>query len=212
MTAFILSFAAITLFHCLSMALTAHLFGIRVMSISVGYGPRIIDQKRFTLKLLPIAGCVQMLDSRMFPLSKADYPHAFDHQSRWVRAAIPLLSWLPLLTIASVALGIDTINQVGVGIYQVLLGARHPIMVGQGLIESAMNAVQQNSPFVVFALVATKLCAVNILPLTSLNGGQTLMELLSPPEFIVNWLYRASVLISLLLILGWVGALMIYVG
>lgn len=85
--------------HELGHFLVARLFGVKVLTFSLGFGPALLTHKgretTYQLALLPLGGFVRMLeaerpDPNLPPLSEREAARAFDRQSRPVRLAIAL--------------------------------------------------------------------------------------------------------------------------
>lgn len=92
---FILLLGGLILFHELGHFLTARACGVRVLTFSIGFGPRLLGwtSKRsgteYALCALPLGGYVKMLgDDPTEPVSDADRPHAFNTQALWKRVLI----------------------------------------------------------------------------------------------------------------------------
>ncbi|WP_434340833.1 site-2 protease family protein [Motilimonas cestriensis] len=203
MTSLFLSIFLAVSIHLFSMAGVARLFGIKVNSISIGYGPKILRLKNLTLSLLPFGGYVRMQDSRVESLDEQDHVHAFDKKNRLIRALIPFSGCFSLFIVSAFFLGNMTTFEFYSGINQITSGALHPISIGSTYIANAINFANNNAPTIVFSFVAIKLCALNSLPLPILNGGQIIMELLELPEKINEILFKIGAIIFLLLLTCW---------
>ncbi|MCX8517055.1 MAG: RIP metalloprotease RseP [Rhodoferax sp.] len=72
----------------------ARLCGVKVLTFSIGFGPRVLGWKsvrtgtQFQLGLLPLGGFVRMLDEREAPVAAEDLPYAFNRKPLKSRAAV----------------------------------------------------------------------------------------------------------------------------
>lgn len=89
---FILFLGPLVFFHELGHFLFARLFGVRVETFSIGFGPKLLKFKKgdteYAVSLIPLGGYVKMFGDD--PLNKdaipvEDRPHSFTYQSKWAR-------------------------------------------------------------------------------------------------------------------------------
>ena len=96
--------------HELGHAWVAHCFKIKINIISIGFGKPLYRWKdktgrQWVWARWPLGGYVHLLNSRIEPLDKKDYPFAFDKKPVWVRCMVLLsgvvanlmLAWLALV-------------------------------------------------------------------------------------------------------------------
>ncbi|MCX8520388.1 MAG: RIP metalloprotease RseP [Rhodoferax sp.] len=72
----------------------ARLCGVKVLTFSIGFGPRLLawtsarTGTRYQIGILPLGGFVKMLDEREAPVAADDLPYAFNRQPLKNRAAV----------------------------------------------------------------------------------------------------------------------------
>jgi len=94
LASFVLAIGLLVAVHEWGHFAMARLFGVRVLTFSVGMGPRVAGWTskqtgtEFVIGLLPIGGYVRMLDEREAPVAQADKPYAFNRKPLRQRAAI----------------------------------------------------------------------------------------------------------------------------
>ena len=92
--AFLCAIAVLVAVHEWGHFAVARLCGVKVLTFSIGFGPRVLGWKsvrtgtQFQLGLLPLGGFVRMLDEREAPVAAEDLPYAFNRQALKSRAAI----------------------------------------------------------------------------------------------------------------------------
>tara|TARA_B110000438_G_scaffold296803_1_gene342066 strand:- start:2508 stop:3092 length:585 start_codon:yes stop_codon:yes gene_type:complete len=189
------------------MAITARSFGVKVLKVSMGFGPSLFSYKGYTVKLFILGGFIQMLDSRIDDLEESDLKYTFDHQNRLKKALIPLSGCVGLIIIPFIILGGDALTQLYTGIYQITLGSLKPISIGSEYVSVIVDFVSNNTLIIIFAFTSIKLAAFNLLPLPVLNGGQVIIEILSPPEKICEVLFKMGALTLFIIIVSWLLAI-----
>lgn len=89
---FILFLGPLVFFHELGHFLFARLFGVRVETFSIGFGPKLLKYKKgdttYAISLIPLGGYVKMFGDD--PLKKDEVPEeerdkSFTHKSKWQR-------------------------------------------------------------------------------------------------------------------------------
>ncbi len=89
---FILFLCPLVFFHELGHFLMARLFGVRVETFSIGFGPKLFKKKfgdtEYAFSLIPLGGYVKMFGDD--PLNKDDVPeeerqYSFTHKGKWAR-------------------------------------------------------------------------------------------------------------------------------
>ncbi len=98
----VLSFVAIVFslllvvgLHEAGHAWAAHIFKIKIKTISIGFGRALFhwqgkDGCQWRWSMWPVGGYVQLMNSRIEPVSPDDYPYSFDKKPVWVRCVILL--------------------------------------------------------------------------------------------------------------------------
>ncbi|KTD08686.1 M50 family metallopeptidase [Legionella jamestowniensis] len=76
-------------------ALAARIFGVKIQKISIGFGKPLITWttkagQKWVWALWPLGGYVQLLNSRIQPVSEEELPFCFDKQPVWKRCIILL--------------------------------------------------------------------------------------------------------------------------
>jgi len=89
---FIIFLGPLVFFHELGHFLFARLFGVRVETFSIGFGPKLFKFKRgdteYAFSLIPLGGYVKMFGDDPLSneeLSEADKKVAYTHKSKWAR-------------------------------------------------------------------------------------------------------------------------------
>jgi membrane-associated protease RseP (regulator of RpoE activity) len=196
--------------HLGTMALLAKAFGIAIRRVSYGLGPTLYSTAVLQIKALPLSGHVKFKDSREESLEVDDRADAFNHQPIWKQVVIPLAGNACLVLFAVGVLGSEGWASFVRGFFQVFEGALSPLGAGQSNLESFQRFVSDRSLVAVFALVASKLAAVNLLPFGAFNGGQMLMTVVrfGRPELSAEQaITRFGILLTLILLIGWLLAL-----
>ncbi|MBU6952240.1 site-2 protease family protein [Hahella sp. HN01] len=200
--------------HLTLMAVCARAFGVKVREISIGSGPLLLQTGIVSIRAILLTGYVKLKDTREERGEGDDVkpaPDAYDCQPTWIRAVIPLSGCFFVLAFA---LGVyeDGWRSFGAAFAQIFLGAFSPLSVAQEYLREGAVFAANNNFILLFALVATKLSACNLLPLPHMNGGQALMALRQPrqteaqPKWIL-WL----ILPGLLLPLSWIGSYVVFI-
>ncbi|AZZ91418.1 hypothetical protein EUZ85_12005 [Hahella sp. KA22] len=203
--------------HLTLMAVCARAFGVKVREISIGSGPLLLQAGIVSIRAILLAGYVKLKDTREERDEKGERddvkpaPDAYDRQPAWIRAVIPLSGCFFVLAFA---LGVyeDGWRAFFAAFAQIFLGALSPLSVAQEYLREGAAFAASNNFILLFALVATKLSACNLLPLPHMNGGQALMALCKPrqTETQPKWMLWL-ILPGLLLPLSWVGAYAVFI-
>ena len=92
--AFVLALGVLIVIHELGHYLVAHLFGVKVLRFSIGFGRALWrsrrgrDRTEWVVAALPLGGYVKMLDEHEGPVRPEEAHRAFNRQSVWRRIAI----------------------------------------------------------------------------------------------------------------------------
>ncbi|MFZ4860294.1 MAG: site-2 protease family protein [Desulfuromonadaceae bacterium] len=188
--------------HVWSMALAGWLVGADIQEVSVGFGPRMLRFKTGTASInvnyIPTGGSVKFGDS-------------FQNIHPIKRIFISAAGCLGLLCLASISFGIpETFLKFQNGFGQFVYGALSPRSVGKELLYVFYSFLKDNTFFACIALTSTKIAAVNMMPLPTLNGGDivlTLIGWIKPiPSRLREYLQQFGLLIMLTLLCSWIVA------
>lgn len=205
-----------TLAFCASTVVVARMLGARVREAKVFVGPPIL---RFS-----IAGVAVHVGALPFPGGFVAFAPAEDEAdparthfhalSRARRAAILGLPWVAIALGCIAVLGAERgLGAIGRGVSQLVLGALSPAETGAALIARLVALAETEPPWVLGALVITKVVAFNLLPLPNLAGFALPRELLrsaSSRATLPAWIAGAGSLALLALGLLWAWALVAY--
>jgi membrane-associated protease RseP (regulator of RpoE activity) len=201
--------------HLGGMAWAAHLLGIRIRHVQYGVGPTLFSFGWLRVKGLPISGHVKLKDSREECLAPDDLDDAFDHQPVWKQVLVPFAGCCGLVLVSLLGLGMEGWSSFVRGFAQIFEGALSPLGAGQAYLHAFSDFASTNSLISVWALVASKMAAINLLPFGAFNGGHIVMALLrrGRPELrgektMAVW----GICLSLVLVLAWLVALGAYSG
>ena len=92
--AFLFAIAVLVAVHEWGHFAVARLCGVKVLTFSIGFGPRLLGWRsvrtgtQYQLGALPLGGFVKMLDEREAPVAADDLPYAFNRQPLRNRAAV----------------------------------------------------------------------------------------------------------------------------
>ena len=168
MTGLILFAAAFVIMqiHVLTMAMIGSILGAKIEDFGISFGPTLFQFKVGSVNLkfnaIPLGGYVKFSDD-------------FERLAWWKRIVTALSGCLMLVLISFALLGFDLgfrhfINGFG----QILWGALMPFSAGKSLVAALVDFAHHNSFTAYLGLFASKLAALNLLPLGSLNGGAIL--------------------------------------
>ncbi|ASQ46702.1 Regulator of sigma-E protease RseP [Legionella clemsonensis] len=95
--------------HEVGHALAARVFGVKIQKISIGFGKPLVtwttkSGQQWVWALWPLGGYVQLLNSRIQPVSAEEFPLCFDKKPVWKRCIILLSGALANLITAWLAL------------------------------------------------------------------------------------------------------------
>lgn len=183
---FIPAMLILMLTHILGMALAGKLIGAWVLEISLFLGPKLFQfdfgGTKFTVRALPLGGFVKFwgMEGNEDDVEEFGQPPAgvigfrdFYPLKKMFVPVFGLATWVPF---AIIGLGFaDFPGSTGRGFIQILSGAWSPGTVGKhyiGLLVAASHALAFHQ---FLGLLACKNFAVNLMPLSFLNGGQILL-------------------------------------
>ncbi|MDQ0073087.1 membrane-associated protease RseP (regulator of RpoE activity) [Variovorax boronicumulans] len=180
---FIAAIALLAALHIAVMAVLGNWLGIKVRRIAFGIGPVLLSRGLFELRLLPLGGSVTLKDTRVEwvpdDVQASYFDDAFNHRPRAVQVLLPLLGAAALVLVAVVLHPGSGLVSVGSGFVQIVAGALGPLSTAQALLEGTRASVVQYGFVSLLGLVAAKLAALNLLPLSATNGGQALLALMT---------------------------------
>jgi len=206
----VLAGALALLVHLGLMVLFAASLGIPVRIVSYGIGPTLFSRGRLQVRAIPLSAYVKFKDSREEVLAPDDCADAFNHQPVWKQVLLPLAGAISLALISGLILGSEGWASFGRGFAQIFEGAVSPLAMAQTYLQAyVVFSGERTFPFV-FALVASKLAAFNLLPFGTFNGGQALMNLLRWGKPVLSWeepVTRWGVFVTLLILAGWALAI-----
>jgi membrane-associated protease RseP (regulator of RpoE activity) len=157
--------------HVLSMALAGSAVGGKIKQVDLFLGPRLATVRlkgaAVNIRLIPIAGSVQFADTfqNIHPLS---------------RVFAECSGCLALLILSAICLGLSgALDKFFHGFSQIMQGALAPHAEGRGLLLSFAAFLRTGSLVSCLGVVASKLAALNMLPMPPLNGGAIVLNLIS---------------------------------
>jgi membrane-associated protease RseP (regulator of RpoE activity) len=168
--------------HVLAMFAGARLLGVRVILVSLGFGPQLFAIGRVSVRLIPAGGFVRMHDNREDPVDQR--PDAYDEQPRLVRVLLNLSGCAALVGLVVAMRGGQGWQSFLHGFEQILAGVISPPDTGVGLVDGYVLRVDAGGFLAAFSILTAKIAAFNLLPVPILNGGQALQELLLPRSWI----------------------------
>lgn len=196
------------------MAVCANALGITIREISFGFGRKIGSFGLISIRATPFGGFVKMKDSREETLGPEDTHDAFNHQPLWKQVAVPLSGSLSVLALGFAVLGANGWSHFGSAFSQILHGAVTPFTTAQEYLSSFEAFLLKHGIADSLALEAIKLGAFNLLPISTLNGGQVLMILARGGRPSVSWennVTQWAFWPLLILFVGWAFALCYWV-
>lgn len=210
----LISITIFTFIHISTMATFLVIFGVAVKEVSYGVGPTLLNIGKFKFQPIPVSGYVKALDSREDELEEDEKLKALNHQSTLTQVFVPISGCILVLLLSYLVIGSVAIDSFISAFKEIVLGALNPLSVGQELIQRSHEFIQQNSLITVIAVIQTKLVAFNLLPLTILNGGQAVVNLIKMGRPTASWEIKAaqvSILLALGLIISWTFGIAYYV-
>jgi len=195
------------LIHVGSFAVVGRLLRVPIDEVSLFIGPAVVSRKvsGFKLKVgaIPLGGYVRF--AREF----------YEKAALWKQLIITFSGCFSLLVIACLCLGPATAVAMVGNLFLVIAESVVPTSEARALsIASSSAFLEQATMAELFGAVAATLCTINLLPLTSLNGGHALLHIaraIRPiGEKAEGVLSIASALMAFYLTVLWVVSLVVY--
>jgi membrane-associated protease RseP (regulator of RpoE activity) len=207
---------AITIYmflHTSTVAACVRLCDVQITEIGYGVGPKLINKENLKIGLFPITGWVSALDSRDRELADSEKELAFNHKPWLIQVIVPLSGCTILLAVSIALLGDEAVSSFLSAFGQIITGSVKPLSQGQSYIESIDSFIKQNTLLTIIAITQTKIVAFNLLPLSILNGGQSLVNLVKMGKPHASWeklLAKLSFVLGLLIVVSWSLAFISY--
>lgn len=160
-------------------AWVASRFGVRIIKMTLGVGPKLFKRGKFEITPLPLAASVSMLDTRASG-DVSEREHAYDHRPRLVRVSIQLSGPIAILLAAIALRGSAGWTSFLRGFEQLLSGAIAPASRGVELVDGYTQLAEKTGFVAALGVLLAKLAAANLLPIPIVGGGAALLELLLP--------------------------------
>jgi membrane-associated protease RseP (regulator of RpoE activity) len=189
--------------HVLIMALVGTALGAKIIDYGFSFGPTLFQFKmgqiNFKINAIPLGGYVKFTDD-------------FESLASWKQIVTALSGCLALVLVAILLLGFDDgFGKFGRGFSQILWGAFSPLSAGKGLVSALADFGRHQSFAACVGLFASKLAALNLLPIGALNGGAVLIILLKSimrvAQNLIDQYQFFSLFVYLALGLSWLIAL-----
>jgi membrane-associated protease RseP (regulator of RpoE activity) len=189
--------------HVLTMAIIGSILGAKIEDFGISFGPTLFQFKVGAVNLkfnaIPLGGYVKFTDD-------------FERLAVWKRITTALSGCLMLVFIALGLLGFERgLGHFVGGFGQVLWGALMPLSVGKSLVAALADFANHNSFTAYLGLFASKLAALNLLPLGALNGGAiltiALKAVMPTAEKAIENYQLISLIVYLLMGISWLIAL-----
>ncbi|WP_444944598.1 site-2 protease family protein [Microbulbifer sp. ZKSA006] len=210
----LISIKIFMILHISTIAAFLVLFGVKIKELSYGVGPTLLSIDKLKIQPIPISGYVRTLDSREDTLNEEEKRYTLDGQPLGVQVFLPLSGCIVVFFISYLFLGRDSLNLFVSAFQEIILGGLNPLSTGQDLIQRSRDFIQQSSLISIIATVQIKLVAFNLLPLTVLNGGQAIVNLIKMGKPEASWEIKAaniSFILAMYLYVSWSFAMIYYV-
>ena len=192
-------------------AFVAKSFGVILREVSLGYGPKLLSIGIFKIRVLPLGGSVVMKSTR--DDEPGDGHGAFELMPVWKQFLLPLSGSLGVLALALLITPDVGRDAFGSAFSEMWRGAFSPASVAQDYLARLEVFSQESSFIVLFALISTKFCAFNLLPIPPMNGGYALLAIgrkLGLKERAEIALTYIGFIPVIFLWLGWLAAFLIF--
>ena len=166
-------------FPTLCTALIARKLGVKIEEVGFGSGPLALRRGHVTFRWIPWNSFVRFKHTKEIPvldLRPEDRQGALDQQPLAVRLIVALSGPLTLLAVGVVVLGSSAIDSFVSAFSQILLGALSPLGEAQRYLEATAQWASAGV-LVPAGVVATKLAALQLLPLSGMPGLWLLADL-----------------------------------
>ena len=197
-------FQAVLIVYLLGMVVQARMMGVGVLEISYGFGPSLASMRwrgtRLSLRWLPLGSSVRMVSETNEAESEAEEGQVgegveeapsgrpFEELSRVEQALMHASGCVVLLLVSLSILGpADALRSVWHGFAQTFLGALNPVTIGAVQIRETLALAHDGDWYAAFGILATKVTAVNLLPIPPLSGAHVLKSLVGPRGY-PRWL------------------------
>jgi membrane-associated protease RseP (regulator of RpoE activity) len=190
--------------HIGAIALLARLLGAQVYEISFGFGPalgtRRIRGTVLALRAIPLGGFVRSEpDENVDSLGEPPDGIPLSDLGRFARAFVYLGGCLATFGLAAALLGVSAASASSArACGQFVGGAWAPLSQGVANLQALVDLLRMASFPKCLGVVASKIAALNLMPVPSLNGFQVLSSLLMPGSRNPNWFVWAMNLGSLM--------------
>jgi len=209
----------VVIVHVTAMAFAFQAFGVTIREVAFGFGPVVYRHGKVLIKLVPSGGYVKLKDTNdgeFYGEVSSSVDDAFNHKSRWMQSMMSLSGPAALVIVASVTNATPGLTGVVSGFSQIVCGALEPLSTAQMYLESAKDVLNQSGFFALLGLLAAKVAAFNLLPLTYTNGGQAILPWVRRdrrhPEEWEMPLANFSIWIAIAIALSWFVALIYFVA
>lgn len=162
-----------TIFHLFGHTIACLLSGIRINKIQFFYGNEILklNWKITTVSVgwLPTGGSVS------YDIGQ------FRKANLFTRLFVILLGPLFVLISAAIFIKYDlALTNFLDGFPQIVAGSLSPFQKGHHLVSNYFRLLSNSNYSIAYSILASKIASFNLLPIPSLNGGNVLLEILSP--------------------------------
>jgi membrane-associated protease RseP (regulator of RpoE activity) len=191
--------------HIGAIALLARLLGAQVYEISFGFGPalgtRRIRGTVLALRAIPLGGFVRSEPGEEDDtLGETPDGIPLSDFGRLARAFVYMGGCLATFGLAAALLGVSTAAASFARAFgQFVGGAWAPLSQGVANLQALVDLLRVSSFPACLGVVASKIAALNLMPIPSLNGFQVLASLLVPGSRNPDWFVWAMNLGSLML-------------
>ena len=195
-----------SIFHLIGGYFVCRFYKISVDKIQLFYGKEIFELKIKNVKI--VLGWIPTGGSIHYDFEAVLYNH-----SRITRILLNLAGPVFVVLSAAFILGPkSTIAGIYSGFYQIIAGAISPFAKGKIYISIFFFELLNKSTATAYALMATKIAALNLLPIPPLNGGNILLEFIPNSKNLKRRLAfnNIGLGISLLIVIPWMIALIIF--
>ncbi len=172
--------------HIAAMTIAARAIGVKVVLVSLGYGPTLFQVRGYRLGALPMGGYVRFRHTVDDTVPESQLRTAIDRRSTIEQLSVTFSGCFALLMLALAFQGTSALEAFLRFPSQVLAGAASPMDEAQSLLRSAASFLHAATFPATLALVAAKSAALNLVPLPALNGGAAI-ALLAKRAGIARW-------------------------
>ncbi|WP_374517931.1 site-2 protease family protein [Undibacterium squillarum] len=209
MIALLLTLVGLAFLHSLLTAAACRAAGVAIREVSIGTGKEILRCGLFSIRCIPFGASVSCWELQDLDEDEAALRGAtlYENQPVLVRTMIILSGNLGLIVLALVLAGSEGWEAFTSGFSEFFSGALNPEVNGVQYLQSAQSYISTHSWLNYLPFVAAKVAAWNLLPLSSLNGGQMVMLLLSSSELMKKLFHKYSSIFLMVMLACWLFAL-----